>query len=58
MCGLQVLGFPQLKAFVTALASMRSVAVYLEEMRMPRNGPHNGKTYPFKPGRKALHDEL
>jgi glutathione S-transferase len=60
---LSTLGLPTLKAFVETVARMPTVASFLTEKRMPRNGPHDGKSYPFKPGRQSLqslqaHDEL
>ena len=52
--GLAVLRLPQLDRFVRSVAEHSKVAHWLEHMRMPRNGPHDGSSYPFKPGRTVL----
>jgi glutathione S-transferase len=50
------LQLPQLDQFVKGLAARPKIAAYLANSRMPRNGPFDGTSYPFKPGRTALPD--
>jgi len=53
---LTALKLPHLDKFVRDLAARPKVAKYLAGKRMPRSGPFDGTSYPFKPGRTVLPD--
>lgn len=61
---LTALQLPNLARFFSQLAREERIVEFLQYKRPPRNGPHDGTSYPFKPGKTAaaaaaaLHDEL
>ena len=57
---LTALRLPHLARFFAQLAKDKRVADFVRYKRPPRNGPHDGTGYPFKPGKTtaAVHDEL
>tara|TARA_B110001452_G_C15130292_1_gene393884 strand:+ start:539 stop:919 length:381 start_codon:yes stop_codon:yes gene_type:complete len=59
---LTALQLPNLARFFSQLGKDKRVADFLQYKRPPRNGPHDGTSYPFKPGKTAAvaagHDEL